>query len=147
MSTNVFKLSTMVGQNLEIWWCQLRTNVFKLSTMVSQNFEICWSVMATQMLWNCPWLDKIYKCKNLSAIFAQVKHKNYEEKFNKISTQNHAINTTFSISTQYEKYEDINTCGHPVYLTWQGAKQYKNIHHNRNNMSNNKYTHCSYHLS
>ena len=40
MVKNAFKLSTMVGENFEIYLCQMVKNAFKLSTMVGENFGI-----------------------------------------------------------------------------------------------------------
>ena len=41
-----FKLSTMVGENFEIYTSQMARMGFKLSTMVGENFEIYTSQMA-----------------------------------------------------------------------------------------------------
>ena len=38
MSKNI-KLSTMVGENFEIFFCEMSKIAFKLSTMVGENFE------------------------------------------------------------------------------------------------------------
>ena len=40
MATNALKLSTMVGENLEIYLSQMATNALKLSTMVGENLDI-----------------------------------------------------------------------------------------------------------
>jgi len=40
MTKNAFKLSTMVGENFEIYLSQMTKNAFKLSTMVGEKFEI-----------------------------------------------------------------------------------------------------------
>jgi hypothetical protein len=43
MVKNALKLSTMVGENFEIYLSQMVKNALKLSTMVGENFEIRWS--------------------------------------------------------------------------------------------------------
>ena len=40
MVANFIKLSTMVGENLEIYLCQIAADALKLSTTVGENFEI-----------------------------------------------------------------------------------------------------------
>ena len=39
MAKNAFKLSTMVGENFEIYFSQMAKNAFKLSTMVGEHFS------------------------------------------------------------------------------------------------------------
>ena len=46
MAKNVLKLSTMVGENFEIYLYQMAKNAFKLSNMVGETFEIYFSQMA-----------------------------------------------------------------------------------------------------
>ena len=41
MAKNTLKLSTMVGEIFEIYLPQMAKNAPKLSTMVGENFEIC----------------------------------------------------------------------------------------------------------
>ena len=41
MAKNVFKISTMVGENFEIYTSEMAKNAFKISTMVGEIFEIC----------------------------------------------------------------------------------------------------------
>ena len=40
MAKNALKLSTMVGENFEIYSPQMAKNALKLSTMVGENIEI-----------------------------------------------------------------------------------------------------------
>ena len=40
MAKNALKLSTMVGENFEIYLPQMAKNALKLFTMVGENFEI-----------------------------------------------------------------------------------------------------------
>ena len=40
IAKNAFKLSTMVGENFEIYLSQMAENALKLSTIVGENFEI-----------------------------------------------------------------------------------------------------------
>jgi len=40
VAKNAFKLSTMVGENFEIYRSQVAKNAFKLSTMVGEKIEI-----------------------------------------------------------------------------------------------------------
>ena len=47
---NAFKLSTMVGENFEIYMSQMAKNALKLSTMVGENFEIYMSQIAKNTL-------------------------------------------------------------------------------------------------
>ena len=42
--------ATMVGENFEIYMCQMAKNALKLSTMVGENFEIYMSQMAKNAL-------------------------------------------------------------------------------------------------
>jgi hypothetical protein len=39
MAKNEFKLSSMVGENFEIYFSQMAKNDLKLSTMVGEHFE------------------------------------------------------------------------------------------------------------
>ena len=59
MVKNAFKLSTMVGENFEIYLCQMVKNAFKLSTMVGEILKFTY-VKWLKMHLNCPpWLEKM----------------------------------------------------------------------------------------
>ena len=61
MAKSALKLSTMVGENFEIYCSQMAKNAFKLSTMVGDIFEIYLPEMAKSAS-NCqPWLEKFLK--------------------------------------------------------------------------------------
>jgi hypothetical protein len=61
MAKNALKLSTIVGENIEIHLSQIAKNAPKLSTMVGENFETCWSQLAKNDLNHPPCLEKILK--------------------------------------------------------------------------------------
>ena len=62
MAKNTLKLSTIVGENFEIYMSQMAKNTLKLSTMIGENFEIYTSQMAKNALKN---IFEIQICKIL----------------------------------------------------------------------------------
>ena len=59
MAKNALKLSTMVGEMFKIYLSQMAKNALKLSTMVGENFEIYLSQMAKNALKFSTMLEKI----------------------------------------------------------------------------------------
>ena len=56
------KISTMVGENFEIYMFQMAKNAPKLSTMIGENFGIYLSLKWLKNNPNClTWLEKILK--------------------------------------------------------------------------------------
>ena len=61
MAKNYLKLSTIVGENFEIYFSQMANNDLKLSTMGGENFEMYITQILKIILNYPPWLGKVLK--------------------------------------------------------------------------------------